>query len=104
MLREKTIHSFIVKDEERDDFKREQWDVESTLAQRDASSAEESARLNSSRNHAFLWSNARICEHVWWEHDTCESSLRSDDKRSDSIRSSDHDDLTYISIYQNMQR
>jgi hypothetical protein len=54
MLREKTTHFFIVEDEERDDFKHEQWDVESLLAQRDASSAEEDARLDSSRNHAFL--------------------------------------------------
>ncbi len=54
MLREKTTHFLIVKDEEWDDFKRKWWDVESSLAQRDASSAEESARLNSSCNHAFL--------------------------------------------------
>ncbi len=104
MLREKTTHSLIVKDEERDDLKRKWWDVESLLAQRDASSAEENTRLDSSRNRAFLRSSARICEHAWWEHDTCESSLRSDDERSDSIKSSDHDDLTYISIYWNMQK
>ncbi len=104
MLREKTTHSLIVKDEERDDLKRKWWDVKLLLAQRDASSAEENTRLDSSRNRAFLRSSARICEHAWWEHDTCESSLRSDDERSDSIKSSDHDDLTYISIYWNMQK
>ncbi len=104
MLREKTTHSLIVEDEERDDLKHKWWDVESSLAQRDASLAEENARLDSSRNRAFLWSSARICEHARWEHDTCESSLRSDDERNDSIRSSDHDDLTYISIYWNMQK
>ena len=104
MLKEKTTHFLIVKDEEQNNFKHEQWDVESLLVQRDASSAEESAKLDSSRNRAFLQSSAHICEHAWWEHDMCESSLRSNDKRSDSIRSSDHDDLTYISIYQNMQR
>jgi len=100
----KTTHSFIIEDEEQDDLKRERWDVESSLMQRDASSAEENARLDSSRNHAFLWSSACICEHARWEHNTCELSLRSDDERSDSIRFSDHDDLTYISIYWNMQR
>ena len=104
MLREKTTHSLIVKDEERNDLKRKWWDVESSLAQHDASSAEENTRLDSSRNRAFLRSSARICEHTWWEHDTCESSLRSDDERSDSIKSSDYDDLTYISIYWNMQK
>ncbi len=104
MLREKTTHSLIIKDEERDNLERKQWNVESLLAQRDVSSAEESARLDSSHNHASLWSNACICEHTRWEHDMCESSLRSDDERSDSIKSSDHDDLTYISIYQNMQK
>ncbi len=104
MLREKTTHFLIVEDEERDDLKRERWDVKSSLTQRDASSAEESMKLDSSRNHAFLQSNACICEHAWWEHNTCESSLHSDDKRSDSIKSSDHDDLTYINIYWNMQR
>ncbi len=104
MLKRKTTHSLIVEDEERDDLEREWWDVESTLAQRDASSAEENAKLDSSRNHAFLRSSARICKHARWKHDTCESSLRSDDERSDSIRSSDHDDLTYISIYWNMQK
>ncbi len=104
MLREKTTHSFIVEDEKRDDLEREQWDVESSFTQRDASSVEESMKLDSSRNRASLRSSARICEHARWEHDTCESSLRSDDERSDSIRSSDHDDLTYVSIYQNMQK
>ncbi len=99
MLREKTTRSFIVKDEEWDNFKREWWDVESSFAQHDTSSAEESARLNSSCNRAFLQSNAHICEHTWWEHDMCESSLRSDDECSDSIKSFDHNDLTYISIY-----
>ncbi len=99
MLREKTIHSFIIKDEEWDDFKHEWWDVELSFTQRDTSLAEESAKLNSSCNYAFLWSNACICEHTQWEHDTCESSLHSDDECSDSIKSSDHDDLTYISIY-----
>ncbi len=64
MLRKKTTHSFIVKDKEWDDFKHEWWDVESSLAQRDASSAEEDARLDSSRNHAFLQSNACICKHA----------------------------------------
>ena len=38
----KTTHSFIVKDEERNDLECEQWDVKSSLAQHDASSAEES--------------------------------------------------------------
>ena len=99
MLKEKTTHFFIVEDEERNDLKHEQWDVESSLAQRDASSAEESTRLDSSRNHAFLQSNAHICKHTWWEHNTCESSLCSDDERSNSIKSSNHDDLTYVSIY-----
>ncbi len=99
MLKRKTIHSLIVKDEERDNFEHKQWDVESLLAQRDASSAEESMKLDSSCNRAFLWSSARICEHARWEHDMCESSLRSDDECSDSIKSSDHNDLTYINIY-----
>ncbi len=99
MLREKTIHSFIIKDEERNDLEHEQWNVESSLMQRDASSAEEDAKLDSSCNCAFLRSNAYICEHARWEHDTCELSLCSDNERSDSIRSSDHDDLTYVSIY-----
>ncbi len=96
---ENYTHFLIVEDEEQDDFKHEQWNVESSFMQRDASSVKESARLNSSRNHAFLRSNACICEHAQWKHDTCKSSLCSDDERSDSIRSSDHDDLTYISIY-----
>ncbi len=99
MLREKTTHSFIVKDKEQDYLKHEWWNVELSFTQRDASSAEKDTRLNSSRNCAFLQSNTCICEHIQWEHDTCELSLRSDDKRSNSIRSSDHDDLTYISIY-----
>ncbi len=99
MLRRKTTHSFIVKDEEQNDLKYKQWDVESSLAQHDASSAEESARLNSSCNHTFLWSNACICEHAQWEHDMYKLSLRSDDERSNSIKSSDHDDLIYISSY-----
>ncbi len=100
----KTTHSLIVEDEKRDNLNCEWWDVESSFTQRDASSAEEDVRLDSSCNHAFLRSNACICKHAQWEHDTCELSLRSDDERSDSIRSSDHDDLTYISIYWNMQR
>ncbi len=64
MLREKTTHFLIVEDEERDDLKRERWDVKSLLTQRDASSAEESMKLDSSCNHAFLQSNACICEHA----------------------------------------
>ncbi len=104
MLRRKTTHSFIVKDEEQDNFKHEWWSVESSFTQCDASSIEESMKLNSSCNYAFFQSNACICKHAQWKHDMCESLLRSDDKHSDSIRSSDHDDLTYISIYQNMQR
>ena len=104
MLKEKTTHSFIVEDEEQDNLKCEWWDIKSLLAQHDASSAEENVRLDSSCNHASLRSNACICEHAWWEHNMCESSLRSDDERNDSIKSSNHDDLTYISIYQNMQR
>ncbi len=54
MLREKTTYSFIIEDEEWDNFKRKWWDVESSFTQCDASSAKESAKLNSSRNHAFL--------------------------------------------------
>ncbi len=100
----KTIHSLIVKDEEQNNLKHERWSIKSSLTQHDASSIEENAKLNSSCNHAFLWSNACICKHIQWEHDTCKSSLRSDDKCSDNIRSSDHDDLTYISSYQNMQK
>ena len=64
MLREKTTHSLIVKDEEQNNFKCEWWDVKSSLTQHNASSAEEDARLNSSRNHAFLQSNACICKHA----------------------------------------
>ncbi len=99
MLREKTTHSLIVKDEEWDNFKRKWWNVESSLAQRDASSAEESMRLDSSCNCAFLWSSARICKHAQWKHDTCESSLHLNNEHNDSIRSSGHNDLTYINIY-----
>ncbi len=102
--REQEKRESLLNCKEWDDFKCERWSVESSLAQRDASSAEENARLDSSRNDASLQSSACICEHTWWEHDTCESSLRSDDERNDSIRSSDHDDLTYVSIYWNMQR
>ncbi len=104
MLREKTTHSLIIKDEEWNDFEHEWWNVESLLAQHDASSAEKSMKLNSSCNHAFLWSNACICKHAWWKYDTCKSSLCSDDEHNDSIKSSDHDDLTYISIYWNIQK
>ena len=104
MLKRKITHSLIIKDEEQDNFKCKWWDVESSFTQRDASSAEESIKLNSSRKCASFWSNACICEHAQWRHNTCESSLRSDDERNDNIRSSDHDDLTYISIYQNTQR
>ncbi len=67
MLREKTTHSFIVKDEERNNLKHKWWNVESSLAQRDASSAEESARLDSSRNHTFFQSNACIYKHAQWK-------------------------------------
>ncbi len=104
MLRRKTTHFLIVEDEEWNDFKHEWWDVELSFTQRDASSVKKNARLNSSCNHAFLWSNAHICKHIQWEHDMCESSLRSNDKRNNSIRFSDHNDLIYISSYQNMQR
>ncbi len=104
MLRRKTTHFFIVKDEERNNLKCKQWDVESSFAQHDASSAEEDAKLDSSCNCAFLQSNACICKHAQWEHNMCESSLRSDDECSDSIRFSDHDDLIYINIYWNTQK
>ncbi len=104
MLKRKTTHSLIIEDEEWDDLERKWWNVELSFTQRDASSAEEDARLDSSCNYVSLQSNACICKHAQWEHDMYESSLRSDDERSDSIKSSDHDDLIYINIYQNMQR
>ncbi len=99
MLRKKTTYFLIVKDEEWNDFKHEWWDVKSLLMQHDASSAEENMKLDSSCNRASLQSNACICKHAQWEHDTFKSSLHLNDERSDNIRSSDHDDLIYISIY-----
>ncbi len=54
MLRKKTTHSLIIKNEEQNDFKCKWWDVKSSFAQHDASLIEEDARLNSSCNHVFL--------------------------------------------------
>ncbi len=54
MLKEKTTHSFIIENEKQDDFKCKWWDVESSLAQRDALSAEKDVKLDSSCNHTFL--------------------------------------------------
>ncbi len=64
MLRKKTTHFLIIKDEEWDDLKCEWWNVKSLLAQHDALSAEENMKLDSSCNYAFLQSNACICKHA----------------------------------------
>ena len=100
----KITYSLIVKDEEQNESWCKRWNDESSLAQYDASTAEDDARLNSSCNHAFLWSSTCICKHARWEHDMCESLLHSDNECSDNIRSSDHYDLSCISNYQNMQK
>ncbi len=104
MIERKATHSLIVKDEERDKSWCKCWSDELSSAQHDASTAEDDARLSSSCNHAFSWSSTCICKHAQWKHDMCESSLRSDDKHNDSIRSSDHYDLSCVSTYQNTQR
>ncbi len=104
MIKREVTYSFIVKDKKQDKSWCKCWDDESSLTQHNASTTEDDARLSSSCNHAFLQSSTCIYEHTWWEHDTCESSLCSNDEHNDSIKSSDHDDLIYISIYQNMQR
>ncbi len=54
MLKRKTTHSLIIEDEEWDDLERKWWNVELSFTQRDASSAEEDARLDSSCNYVSL--------------------------------------------------
>ncbi len=98
MIEEKVTHSFIVEDEEQEEFKCQHQDNDLSLAWHDALKSEDDTRLSSSCNHAFLQSNACICKHARWEHDTCESSLHSDDERNDSIRSFDQYNLSCISI------
>ncbi len=65
MIERKAIHSFIVKDEERDKSWCKHWSDESLLVQHDASTVENDVRLSSWCNHAFLWSSTCICKHAW---------------------------------------